>query len=286
MAKTWLITGCSSGLGHGIAEAVLRRGDRAAVTSRNPDDLRDFLEKYPEQVILLRLDLNDRSSMGQAVKETLDRFGKIDVPVNNAGHGYRAAIEESDPVQVAELFETDFFAPMELIRLVLPQMRERKSGQIINISSIGAVRGAMGNGYYSAAKGALELASEALAKEVEHLGIRVMLIEPGAFRTGFYDHRLQESRQKLADYDILAEKYRKEYIRNSHNQQGNPEKGGELIVETAMSEAPPFRLLLGSDAVKAAQGELEERLREIHIWKNVSCQSDYQIWEDSRLYRR
>ncbi len=127
--------------------------------------------------------------MEQAVRDTLKTFGAIDVLVNNAGHGYRGTIEESEPEAVRELFETNFFGPMELVRQVLPSMRARKRGMIINVTSIGAVRGALGNGYYSAAKGALELASEALAKEVQHLGIRVMLVEPGAFRTGFYGQR-------------------------------------------------------------------------------------------------
>ena len=154
-------------------------------------------------------------------------------------------------------------------------MRARKRGRIINVTSIGAVRGALGNGYYSAAKGALELASEALAKEVQHLGIRVMLVEPGAFRTGFYGQRLGESSRKIADYDPLAGQYRKENMGNARNQRGNPEKGGKLIVETAMQETPPFRLLLGSDAVQAAKTVMEDRLREIRAWENTSRQSDF-----------
>ena len=213
--------------------------------------------------------------MEQAVKDTLKTFGAIDVLVNNAGHGYRGTIEESEPEAVRELFETNFFGPMELVRQVLPSMRARKRGMIINVTSIGAVRGALGNGYYSAAKGALELASEALAKEVQHLGIRVMLVEPGAFRTGFYGQRLGESSRKIPDYDPLAGQYRKENMGNARNQRGNPEKGGKLIVETAMQETPPFRLLLGSDAVQAAKTVMEDRLNEIRAWESTSRQSDF-----------
>lgn len=275
MAMVWLITGASSGLGDGIARAVLARGDLAAVTSRNTDHLRALTEKYPDQVLPVSLDLNDRTSMKQAVQRVIERFGRVDVLVNNAGHGYRAAIEESEPEAVEELFQTNFFGPMELVRLILPQMRAQRSGFIINISSIGAVRGALGNGYYSAAKGALELASEALSKEVQHLGIRIMLVEPGAFRTGFYGKRLGESSRKISDYDILAGKYRKEKNEDLQNQQGDPEKGGELIVNAALSENPPFRLLLGSDAVQTAKNTLENRLNEICDWEQISRQSDF-----------
>lgn len=275
MPKTWLITGCSSGLGMGIAKAALHRGDHVAMTARNLEGLQGLAQEYPGQALAVSLNLNDSHSMEQAVQETLRNFGAIDVLVNNAGHGYRAAIEESEPEAIRELFETNFFAPMELVKMVLPQMRARSNGLIINVSSIGAVRGALGNGYYSAAKGALELASEALAKEVKHLGIQVMLVEPGAFRTGFYGQRLQGSSLKISDYDVLASQYRKESTGNFHNQKGNPEKAGELIVETAMKKEPPFRLLLGSDAVKAAETELENRLRELRVWESVSRQSDF-----------
>ena len=156
--------------------------------------------------------------MKQAVAKTREHFGGIDVLVNNAGHGYRAAVEESEPERVRELFETNFFGPAELIRMVLPVMREQRKGMIVNVTSIGAVRGALGNGYYSAAKGALELLTEALAKETEHLGIRTMLVEPGAFRTNFYGKGLLGTEHKIPDYDVLGEKYRKELLVNHHDQ--------------------------------------------------------------------
>lgn len=275
MQKIWLITGCSSGLGKGIAQAVLKRGDLAAITSRNPDSIHPLIQQYPTQVFPVALDLSNPDSIKQAFEAVMQRFGKIDILVNNAGHGYRATIEESEPEEVRELFQTTFWGPMELIKQILPKMRERKNGVIVNVTSIGAVRGALGNGYYSAAKGALELASEALAKEVQHLGIHVMLVEPGAFRTGFYGQRLGASRQNLSDYDILADQYRKENIGDLKNQKGNPDKGGELIVSTILGDNPPLRLLLGSDAVQSAKDTLEARINEIHDWENVSRQSDF-----------
>lgn len=275
MSNVWLITGASSGLGEGIADAALNAGILVAATARDPDRLGNLMQRFPGRVFPVRLDLNDPDSIRRAVRGTLEKFGTIDVLVNNAGHGYRAAIEESEPDAVKELFQTNFFGPMELIRQVLPEMRAKKKGMIVNVTSIGAVRGALGNGYYSAAKGALELASESLAKEVRHLGIRVMLVEPGAFRTGFYGYRLEESGKKLSDYDIFANQYRKADTGNPSNQRGDPQKGGALIVRTVLEKTPPFRLLLGSDAVQAACSTLEERLREIHEWEKISGTSDF-----------
>lgn len=274
--KTWLITGCSSGLGAGIAKAVLRQGDRAAITARNPAALESLVRAYPGQALPLLLDLNDQDSVEWTVQKTVQRFGSVDVLVNNAGHGYRAAIEESNPEAVAEIFQTNFFGPMELTRLVLPQMRERHNGLIVNVTSIGAVRGALGNGYYSAAKGALELASEALAKEVAHLGIRVMVAEPGALRTGFYGERLADSSKTIPDYDVLAERYRKNERTDSRDQSGDPDRAGTVLVETALRPDAPFRLLLGSDAVQAAVEALEERLREARAWSEISCRADFE----------
>lgn len=194
-------------------------------------DAGTFFLRLPGTGSAPSLDLNDRDSMEQAVREAKSRFGTIDVRVNNAGCGYLAAVEESNPKEVEALFQTNFFGPARLMQLVLPQMREKRSGMIVNVTSIGAVRGALGNGYYSAAKGALELLTEAMEKETEHLGIRAMLVEPGAFRTGFYGERLKGSSLRIADYDVLADRYRKDRMTNAGNQPGDPDRGGEIIVE-------------------------------------------------------
>lgn len=272
--KTWLITGCSSGLGRGIAEAALKHGENVAVTARNTEKIKELAERYTDHALILRLDLNDGESMRNAVKRTIEVFGGIDVLVNNAGHGYRAAVEESEPEKIKELFDTNFFAPAELMKMVLLAMRAQKSGLIVNVTSIGAVRGALGNGSYSAAKGALELLTEALAKETEHLGIRTMLVEPGAFRTNFYGDGLRGTESRISDYEVLADRYRKENLVNNRDQLGDPMKGGEVIVDTILSGKIPSRLLLGSDAVQAAQNVLKDRLREIEKWMEVSRKSD------------
>jgi NAD(P)-dependent dehydrogenase (short-subunit alcohol dehydrogenase family) len=275
MMRIWFITGCSSGLGAGIAKAVLKSGDAAVVTARDRNRVIHFEKEYPDRALAVSLDLADLDTMKNAVATALERFGRIDVLVNNAGHGYRATIEESEPDQVLQLFADDFFSPMELIRMVLPKMREQHHGLIINVTSIGSVRGALGNGYYSAAKGALELATEALEKEIKPFGIRTMLIEPGAMRTGFYGDRMGGTGKTLSAYDDIADKYRKEKIVDHHDQIGDPDKCGEIIVQTAFAENAPFRLLLGSDAVNAAEAVLNDRIRELQTWKSVSVQSDY-----------
>lgn len=274
---TWLVTGASSGLGRGIATAALERGEQVAVTARDSARVRGFEDAYPGRALALRLDLSDRAGMKEAVRAVEGRFGGVDVLVNNAGHGYRAAIEESDPGQVAELFAANFFGPMDLARLVLPGMRARRRGTVVNVTSIGAVRGALGNGYYSAAKGALELASEALAKEVAHLGICVLIVEPGALRTGFYGDRLAAAAVTLADYDVLADRYRKTDATDSGDQPGDPVRAGAAVVATVLGDNGPLpqRLLLGSDAAAAATATLEGRLAELRAWATVSAQADY-----------
>lgn len=273
--KTWLITGCSGGLGRGIAQAALERGENVAVTARDTEKIKDLAAQYPDHAKILYLDLNDRKSMRRAVSDTIETFGRLDVLVNNAGHGYRAAVEESEREKIEELFETNFFAPAELIKMVLPIMRSQKSGLIVNVTSVGAVRGALGNGYYSAAKGALELLTEALAKETKHLGIRTMIVEPGAFRTNFYGEHLLGTSRQIADYDVLADKYRKEHLNDQHHQPGDPVKGGKVIVETILSGNMPFGLILGSDALQAAEQVLEDRLKEAKAWESVSRTTDY-----------
>lgn len=272
---TWFVTGCSSGLGLGIAKAALARGDTVAATARDVSRLSEVQALGGDRVLPLRMDLSDEGSMASAVEGCIERFGRIDVLVNNAGHGYRAAIEESEPDSVEDVFRSNFFGPMDLTRMVLPHMRERGSGTIVNVSSVGAVRGAIGNGYYSAAKGALELASEALCKEVSQLGIRVMVVEPGAFRTGFYGDRLDGSDRHIADYDRLGDLYRKSESTDSRDQPGDPDAGGTVIVDMVMREHPPFRLLLGSDAVRVAEDILTRRLEEVRTWAPISARTDF-----------
>lgn len=190
--KTWLITGCSSGIGKGIAKAVLESGNQAIVTARNKEKVMDIVKDYPETALAVSLDVCDQESIKNAVKEAYDKFGTIDVLVNNAGYGYRSAVEEGEIEAVQTLYQTNLFGPIELIKAVLPKMREQKSGYILNVTSIAATRSAVGSGYYASSKAALELLTNGLMKELAPLGIKAMVVQPGAFRTRFYVYKEQK----------------------------------------------------------------------------------------------
>ena len=272
---TWLITGCSSGIGRGIAKAVLKHGDNAIVTARNISTVADIVENYPDTAIAVPLDITNIESIADAVKAVADNFGGVDVLVNNAGYGYRSSIEEGEEESVNLLFDTNFFGPIELIKQVLPYMRAQKKGAIINISSIAAARSGVGSGYYAASKAALELMTDGLMKEVAPLGIKVMTVEPGAFRTKFYDTSLKGTQKQIEDYADTAWKTRKENIVDNQDQPGDPDKAGEVIYETIQKENIPKRLLLGSDAVRIVSAEMKERLQEIEDWSAISTQTDY-----------
>lgn len=273
--KTWLITGCSSGIGRGIAKAALEKGDQVVVTARNPESVKSLTEAYPDTALAVALDVTKTDSISDALRQAHTRFGTIDVLVNNAGHGYRSALEEGEPDNVAELFQTNVFGPVELIKAVLPDMRAQKSGAIINISSIAAVRSGVGSGYYAASKAALELLYDALWQEASSLGIKVMIVEPGAFRTNFYDGSLKGTQMKIGDYAETAGKTRKENVVDHKDQPGDPERAGKVIVDVLNRENLPMRLLLGSDAVTFVRRELKQRLDELDAWEQVSVASDF-----------
>lgn len=274
--KTWLITGCSSGIGAGIANAVLKSGDQAVVTARNKDKVMDIVKDYPDTALAVSLDVCDNDSIKNAVKEANRKFGTIDVLVNNAGYGYRSAIEEGEVEAVQTLFNTNVFGPVELMKAVLPGMRAQKSGFIINVTSIAAARSAIGSGYYASSKAALELLTNGLMKEVAPLGIKAMVVQPGAFRTRFYDgESLKGSAIEIDDYAQTAGKTRVGRFENKHAQPGDPDKAGEVIVKVVNGDEQPEILSLGSDAVKAVKATLEAKLAELDKWADVSALSDY-----------
>ena len=272
---TWLITGCSSGIGRGITKAVLKHGDNAVVTARNVSTVTDIIEDYPDTAIAVPLDITNKESIAGAVKAAVDNFGGVDILVNNAGYGYRSSVEEGEEDSVNLLFDTNFFGPIELIKQVLPYMRAQKNGAILNVSSIAAARSGVGSGYYAASKAALELMTDGLMKEVAPLGIKVMTVEPGSFRTKFYDTSLKGTQKQIEDYAETAWKTRKENIVDNQDQPGDPDKAGEVIYETMKKENLPKRLLLGSDAVKIVSAEMKERLQELEDWSAISKQTDY-----------
>ena len=274
--RNWLITGCSTGLGRSLARAVLEKGDNVAVTARDTEKLKDFQRAFPETALILPLDVTDQESILSAVREARSCFGDIDVLVNNAGYGYRAAVEEGNTEDTERLFRTNFWGPVAIIRAVLPYMRAKRSGTIINVSSIAALRTAPGSGYYAASKCALEGLSEGLRMETAPLGIKVMVVEPGAFRTDFAGRSLTQSSTVIADYEETAGRRRIGRDTTHGTQPGDPDKGAELIIKAIEAEDIPFRLLLGSDAISFADNVMESRCKEYEKWRDFSCRSDYE----------
>ncbi|MCJ1684852.1 oxidoreductase [Rathayibacter sp. VKM Ac-2928] len=272
---TWLITGASSGLGASLAREVLRSGDNAVVTARDPDRLRDLVTAHPDTALAVRLDITDHDEVTAAVEAASARFGGIDVLVNNAGRGFRAAVEEAGADEVDALFATNFFGPVDLIKQVLPQMRARRAGTIVNVSSIAAPRSGPASGYYSATKAALEGVSDALYREVGPLGVRVVVIEPGGFRTDFAGRSLTQSRTIIDDYAETAGRRRKENDTTHGTQPGDPDRAARAIVQVVRADSAPFRLLLGSDAVDGVQDALRDRLAEIARWAPLSTTTDF-----------
>lgn len=272
---TWLITGASSGLGAALARAVAERGDNVVATARDVTKVQALVDEHPDTALAMALDVTDHDQITHVITAALDRFGAVDVVVNNAGHGYRAAVEEAADSDVEELFATNFFGPIDVIQQILPHMRSRRSGTIINVSSIGAVVSNPGSGHYTATKTALEGVSDALNREVSPLGIRVMAVEPGAFRTDFAGRSLTQSATAIADYSETAGRRRKENDHSHGTQPGDPAKAAKVIIDIVDRDQLPFRLLLGPDAVRVARDELHERLAELEAFAPVSSTTDF-----------
>ncbi len=276
MTKTWLITGCSEGgIGYGIARDVLKRGYNAVVTARNTDKVAKLVAEYPDTAFAVALDVTDENSIQKAVKAAVEKFGTIDVLVNNAGYAYRSSIEEAKDEDMMTMYNTNLFGPVHMIQAVLPIMREKKSGAIINVSSIAGVRTGAASGFYASSKAALELMSEGLAAEVKPLGIKVMIVQPGSFRTHFYDSSLKGSKMTIDAYKDTAWTRSVENSKNAQNQPGDPYKTGDVIIDVIEKDTYPFRLLLGSDAVRIVKGSLEGRLKEIEDWQEYSVKTDF-----------
>ena len=268
--STWLITGCSTGLGRAIAEAVLAHGHNAVVTARNAATVEDIAAAHPDTALALPLDVTDRKQITAAVQQARTRFGRIDVLVNNAGYGYRSAVEEADDDDIRRLFDTNVFGAVDMIKAVLPGMRANRSGSILNISSIGARITPPGSGYYSATKAALEGLSGSLHKELRPLGINVTVVEPGAFRTDFAGRSLTQSATPIGDYAETAGKRRKESDTMHGTQPGDPAKAAEAIVAVAESPEPPALLVLGQDAFDAFGWVAQAERADLDRWRDLS----------------
>jgi NAD(P)-dependent dehydrogenase (short-subunit alcohol dehydrogenase family) len=273
--STWLITGCSTGLGRSLAEAALDRGENAVVTARDITKVEDLADAHPDRALALALDVTDTAAVSRAVREAERRFGGIDVLVNNAGYGYRAAVEEGDVTDVELLFATNVFGAVAMIKAVLPGMRARRSGSIVNISSIGARISPPGSGYYSASKAALEGLTASLRKEVAPLGITAMVVEPGGFRTDFAGRSLQQSATAIADYADTAGRRRKENDTTHGTQPGDPAKAAQVLITVLESDNPPLLLVLGQDAVEGFRGVLDDQRAELEAWESASLSTSF-----------
>ncbi|OCB27907.1 short-chain dehydrogenase/reductase [Mycobacterium malmoense] len=273
--STWLITGCSTGLGRALAAAVIAAGHNAVVTARDVAKVADLASAAPERVLAAALDVTDPVQVSSAVRQAHDRFGPVDVLVNNAGYGYRAAVEEGDDAEVRALFETHFFGTVAMIKAVLPGMRGRRRGAIVNISSIGATVTPVGSGYYAAAKAAIEGMSGALRGELAPLGISVTVVEPGAFRTDFAGRSLVQSNTVIDDYAATAGQRRKENDTMHGNQAGDPAKAATAIIAAVESGEPPGFLLLGPDALAIYRYVADARANEIGRWEELTTGTDF-----------
>ncbi len=273
--KVWLITGCSTGFGRALAEAVLKKGDYLLATAREPEQLRALIEHYPKIVKAVRLDVTVSQDIQVAVDTAIATFGRIDVLVNNAGHGLIAALEEVSDVEIHQFFDTNFFGALRLMRTVLPVMRQQGSGHIVNMSSTAGLVGFGGSSLYCGAKFALEGTSEALAKEVESFGIKVTLIEPGAFRTDFNGRSLAAAEQSIDAYATVSGASLQWFKQMDGKQLGNPRSAAQAIIQAVESPHPPMRLALGTDAMNLIQEKLEWVKTDLDAWQQVTVSTDY-----------
>ena len=272
--KTWLITGCSGGLGQALAAAVLAHGDNVVATARRVEAVSGFADDYPDNCLALALDVTDGGQRRAAVEQATARFGRIDVLVNNAGYGLRAAVEEASEQEVQELLDTHVFGPLDLVREVLPGMRERRSGTVLNFSSIGATVPGDGSGHYSAAKAAVEALTASLRLEVAPLGITAFAVEPGGFETGFMSRSLRQSATVIDDYEATVGHRRRDLDPAVGVQPGEPARAAEALIEVVESGRAPGLFLMGSDAVGYYRDAAEEHLRSVDEWESLSASTD------------
>lgn len=273
-SKVWFITGCSTGFGRELAKMVLERGYRCVVTARDPAKAEDIAKGREDCALVLELDVTDQVQINAAVSSAVDHFGKIDVLVNNAGIGYFGSVEESDEEEFRWMFEINFFGLSAMTRAVLPIMRKQRSGQIVNISSIGGLRSFPALAYYNATKYAVEGFSESLALEVAPLGIKVTLVEPSGFRTDWAGRSAGETKSGISDYADTAWKNIQNLRASSGKQPGDPVRAAAAIIDAVESPNPPLRLLLGKAALKGARIKLDILKRDFDAWEQTTVDAD------------
>ena len=271
----WLITGCSSGFGRELAKLVLARGWRAVVTARDPSKAADIAAGHDARALVMPLDVTRRAQIDEVVAAAKRRFGRIDALVNNAGYGYLAAIEEGEDAAVRAMFEANVFGLIDMTKAVLPIMRAQRGGLIVNISSIGGLTSQAATGYYHGTKYAVEGISESLAAEVRPLGIDVLIVEPSAFRTNWAGPSIKQSATRIDAYAATAGERRKQIEGRSGNQPGDPVRAAQAIIDAALSDTPPLRLLLGKAALILARKKLDFMRNDFDTWESTTLGADF-----------
>ena len=279
--KVWLITGASTGLGRVLAEQVLAGGGQVAATARKPEQLALLREKYGQNVFTQALDVTDEASVEDAVAAIEQHFGRIDVLVNNAGYGLVGAVEEAAEADIRQVFETNVFGLLRVTRAVLPGMRARRAGHILNLSSIGGLIASPGLGYYNATKFAVEALSESLTGELKPLGIRVTVVEPGPFRTDFLGRSGVISDTQIADYNSTAGNARKYFAENDGKQKGDPVRAAQAMMaaveaaESPAAGAAPKHLLLGQSAWERMSARVEQWQQDLAAGRETAFAADF-----------
>ncbi|SIT36752.1 Short-chain dehydrogenase [Paraburkholderia piptadeniae] len=274
----WFITGCSTGFGKELTHAVLARGWRCVATARNVASLAELAEPGSDadaRLLRLKLDVTDDAQIAAAVDAAQERFGAIDVLVNNAGYGYQSSVEEGDEDEIRAQFDVNVFGLFAMTRAVLPGMRARRNGHVLNITSVAGLVGFPGSGYYAATKHAVEGWSDALATEAAPLGIRVTCIEPGPFRTDWAGRSLKQTPSRIDDYAETAGKRMQATAQTSGHQPGDPARAVEAMIRITETDEPPRHLVLGAFGVDAVSKRLHAALADIDAWRKTSLGADF-----------
>ena len=272
-SPVWFITGCSTGFGRELAKLIVARGWPVVATARNKAQVEDLATS--DKVLALELDVTDGKEIDAAVKAAEEKFGAIDVLVNNAGYGYLTTVEEGEEKQIRAMFDANVFGLFALTRAVLPGMRKRRKGHIINITSVGGHVGNPGSGYYAATKHAVEGWSKSLAAETAPLGIKVTAVAPGPFRTDWAGRSMIQTENRIADYAEITGARLAAVTAQSGKQAGDPVRAGEAMIKLTESENPPLHIVFGAPGLGMVTNNLKKELAEIEAWRELGLGTDF-----------
>lgn len=274
--RVWFITGTSTGFGHLLTQELLRRGERVIATARDTSKIAEFEKQYPDTARVIALDVTKPAEIEAVAQKAIAAFGHVDVVVNNAGYGVNGAIEEVAEDEFEPMFQTNIYGVIRVTRAFLPHLRQRRSGHIVNFSSIGGLIGGAGWGFYATTKFAVEGFSEALAEELKPLGIAVTIIEPGPFRTDFLGRSGKLAAREIPDYAETPAIKAREYLRSQDGKQpGDPQKAVEAVIQVVNAPEPPVHLILGKPALKRFRNKLAQWEKEIAAWEHVTTGADF-----------